>query len=560
MEFRLAHLPLLCAGILTSLSGCGGSSSGSTNNSNTTASSVSGVAMAGPFKSGQICAYKLDNGILGNQLGCSGFDASSHYAINLGSYQGDVLLAVEAGATYDDEATSGDEVNGTPLTGSLRTIVRVDGGSVVVPVTPLTELLVRLLDTLTSEAMKARADSADAMFPFDAGFDVLTTLPATDNSNAQQMAYREALRALSQLQTAEGMSGDLGSYLEALVNLLRQQDQAALNELKGAMLAAIQENLSEYCSISNNALTCTPPANSGETQELSCDTSKFAPDTQLHLPSSMEMVTFAGPYSGKEGVYSNDYSTFNATGDAQLLLGVDGTAFYNGKSYPLTSICVEDNATYGKMMYLHLGQGELDLFATPFSDGTGSSKWTGTSPADASKTVKGDYVSTGSNGGNNTGGGNTGGGSATGVTFSAPVEGFSSISNSVVTMTDLAMNSLTLINKKGTWGDVTNSVGLVVQYTKTKNPAPGSYYGNSAEIETLSVIVAKGIPVVSAPLDTQGYLCTLTADYPIAKCTDKGISFDRAGGIVSFNAAPMKTVVGSSGSFTVSGSLNFTPF
>lgn len=72
--------------------------------------------------------------------------------------------------------------------------------------------------------------------------------------------------------------------------------------------------------------------------------------------------------------------------------------------------------------------------------------------------------------------------------------------------------------------------------------------------------MAKGIPIVSAPLDVQGFLCMLTADYPIAKCADKGISINRTSGLVSFDATPMKTVIGTSGSFSITGSLNFTAF
>ncbi len=543
MEFKFSLLALLCSGAILTLPGCG-SGGGS---SAPTASSVSGVAMAGRFLSGQICAYQLDNGIQGEQIGCSGFDTSSQYAINVGSYSGDVLLAVETGATYDDEATTGDETNGTPLMGTLRTIVRVNGGSVSAPVTPLTEILVRLLDVLSSDALATQASTISSLLPLGSDVNILTTLPALGDSNAAQMAYLEILRALSELQAGKGLSGDLGSYLEILVSALELNDPETMDDFKSSILTQLQAGLSEYCSVSNNILSCTPP--SGGSQTLSCNTGHYSSPVQV--PTTAELTSFAGTYTGKEGTYSEDFSTFNPSGDVQLLLGADGSATYNGTQYPLYSICVEDNETYGKTMYLELGQGHIDLFITPFSDGTGLVNWTGSPPTDANKTIKGDYV---------TNGGNNGGGSGTGVTLSAPVEGYSSISNSVVTMSDQTSNSYTLINKKGTWGDVTNAIGLAVGYTKMQNPAPGSYYGNSAEIESITVIVAKGIPVVSAPLDTQGYLCTLTADYPIAKCADKGISFDRATGLVSFSSTPMKTVVGSSGSFTINGSLNFTPF
>lgn len=549
-DYKKSLLPLLSVSIMLALSGCGGSGSSSPS---AASASVSGTAMAGPFKSGQVCAYSLTNGVQGNQLACSGFDASSRFSMSLGDYVGDLLLAVETGATYDDEATSGDETNGTALTGTLRTIVKANGSSLDVPITPLTEAVVRLLTSLTPEAMAEQAAIISGLFPLDANVNILTTLPSLADTHAPQMTYREILRALSQLQTTANMQGDIGSYLNMLIATLTLGDTAAINALKAQLVAEIQKNLDTACSVNNNVLSCVPPVTGGgDSPALRCDTSKFAAGAPVHLPTAMELLAFAGPYSGKEGSYNDDFTTFNTTGDAQLLLGVDGKTLYNGKEYALNSICTEDHASYGKMLYLHLGAGHLDLFVTPYSDGTGLLKWSGTSPANADKIVKGNYVQSGGDG---SGTGGTGTGTAAGVTFSAPVEGFNSISNSVVTLTDRTKNDYTLISKKGTWGDPVNAVSLVMGYSKQTTP-----YSSSGQVETLEVIVAKGMPMVSAPLDTQGYLCTLSADYPIAKCADKGITFDRAAGLISFNATPMKTVVGSAGSFTVTGSLNFTPF
>lgn len=57
-DYKKSLLPLLSVSIMLALSGCGGSGS---NSSSASSSSVSGTAMAGPFKSGQVCAYKLTN-------------------------------------------------------------------------------------------------------------------------------------------------------------------------------------------------------------------------------------------------------------------------------------------------------------------------------------------------------------------------------------------------------------------------------------------------------------------------------------------------------------------
>lgn len=297
-------------------------------------------------------------------------------------------------------------------------------------------------------------------------------------------------------------------------------------------VTAIKSTLEGAASVEVSAKTSAVDLPSA----ISCNTSLFQANAPVRTPTSSELESFARTYTGSEGDYDTNF-TFVPTGSASLVFNANGTASYNGSAYAPTSYCYETlpNNT-GAQLVIHAGVSHFDLRA--------ADDWSGASPSGKSVS-KAPY--------------NGGGSLGTGVTLSAPVEGFTTVANTTLTLADQTMNANTLIKKKGTWGDLTNAIGLVLGYSKQNNPLPG-VYGNSAQIETLEVAVAKGIPIVSAPLDVQGFLCTLTADYPIAKCADKGISFDRATGLVSFNATPMKTVVGSSGSFSITGSLNFTPF
>lgn len=297
-------------------------------------------------------------------------------------------------------------------------------------------------------------------------------------------------------------------------------------------VTAIQNSLEGAVSVEVSAKTSAVNL----PNSIACNTALFQANAPVRTPTASELESFARTYTGSEGDYDMNF-TFAPTGSASFIFNADGSASYNGSAYAPTSYCYEtlpNNA--GAQIVLHAGVSHFDLRA--------AGDWSGAAPSGKSVSNT-PYVGTGMLG--------------TGITLSAPVEGFTTVANSTLTLADQTMNANTLIKKKGTWGDLTNAIGLVLGYSKQNNPLPG-IYGNSAQIETLEIIIAKGIPTVSAPLDVQGYLCTLTADYPTAKCADKGISFDRTTGLVSFNATPMKTVVGGSGSFTITGSLSFTPF
>ncbi len=117
--------------------------------------------MAGPFLSGTVCAYRVSGGAKGAQLGsCTVIvSATSSFSIDVGSYLGDVLVEV-TNATYDDEANPNDDVAGTPLTCTLRNLVRIAtvGGTLDLAVTPLTEAALRLAGgTLSDASMQARS-------------------------------------------------------------------------------------------------------------------------------------------------------------------------------------------------------------------------------------------------------------------------------------------------------------------------------------------------------------------------------------------------------------------
>lgn len=152
----------------------------------------------------------------------------------------------------------------------------------------------------------------------------------------------------------------------------------------------------------------------------------------------------------------------------------------------------------------------------------------------------------------------TGGAMLGGLSFSIPVNGATTMANSKVA-SELVSNSASS-TRKMIWGDLAAPPKLIVQ-----NSTVGS---GSTAYETLTVNLATATPLLSAQLaDSSGGVCMLTDSAATASltkyyklCSTLGISFDRSAGTVSFNKTNLKDMVGSNGTFTVSGGMNFTPY
>jgi hypothetical protein len=251
------------------LGGClgGGDSSSST--------TLQGTAMAGPFLTGTVCAYKVTNGAKGATLGsCSVIaSATSSFTLNVGDYVGDVLLEV-SNASYDDEANPNDNVIGTPLSGTMRNLIHIanPGETVEVAVTPLTEAALRLAGaTLNNNTVQAAIDQLESLMQMGSGLDLRTTPPLA--STAAGMAYREALRALSEHQWGASGNGDfagkLDSYLSNLVGQIGVNGSTLATELENQ----INANLDSNCSTSSGTIVCTVPGTGGTGGTGGTDTS-----------------------------------------------------------------------------------------------------------------------------------------------------------------------------------------------------------------------------------------------------------------------------------------------
>ena len=221
MSHRPTHHSRIALSLMlaAAVSGCGGGGGGSSSGSGSTATAtLSGTALGGRFLSGEVCAYALTGGVKGAQLGCAAIDpATSTYSIDVGSYTGDALLEIGAGAAYDDEANPNDNTTGTPVgAGTLRSVASVSGvGTVAAALTPLTEAALRAATSLAPADVAAAAAQIRTDLGLDPQLDLFDTQPALSATTGQQLAYREALRALSQMQYGNPTyQSNLSGYLD----------------------------------------------------------------------------------------------------------------------------------------------------------------------------------------------------------------------------------------------------------------------------------------------------------------------------------------------------------
>lgn len=411
MKIRRSALAVLFAGgvFMSQLSGCGGGGSSSSGSSSTT---LAGTAMAGPFLSGQACAYRVASGAKGALLGNCANLANSGFNIDIGSYTGDVLIEIAAGAIYDDEANPNDNTTGTTLTGAMRTLINVGtaGSTVNVALTPLTETAVRLAGaTLDAATVQAAIAQLLVFLPTVNGLDLRSTVPLLTTDLG--LAYREMLRALSQLQWVAGgnaaFAGGLDAYLTALIG----QIGSTGNTVGADLLAQLGSGLNGNCTVTNGTLACAASNSGSSSSGVTCDTTLFVPGA-VHTPTANELATFARTYTGSEGSFDDNFN-FVASGAANLVFNANGSATYNSTAYTPTSHCLENLNGGGQQLVIHAGNSHFDLRTdggwngvapnggivndTPYGGGSnsfGTLSITGTAVGQLGATVPGSFTPT----------------------------------------------------------------------------------------------------------------------------------------------------------------------
>lgn len=559
--FKFTTLAVLCS-VSIGLSGCFNDDD---DKEAASISTITSTPSLGQISNAKVTVYKSDGSTL---LGSGEIGANGQVGINFSGYSGPVVIEVagDADAQYFDEASA--TLVSFPAGQKLRAMAPTANGSFAVSI--LTELAYQgavkqnLLPLDANEIVQLNEKVRLALIPEVADLLTPPTLfnaGSSSGSLGNNDAGKYALKLAALAKLGSGQAAPALAVMQAMVADLADGDidgkdgannsiNAPYSDFNSEFTTAITTMANNYGSsdlktavagfspptLTINFGTVNSGGNGGGGTTLSCDTSLFAAGTSLHVPSTTEWASYAKIYSVDEGTFNSEpppAPSFIKTGSGSLALeSTYGAVTYNGTSYPLTTACIVDGAS--PMLYLAFASGShIDVF----NGGTVS----GFSPANSAVGIK-SAASGSSNGG------------GSGVTLSSPIGGISQIAN-VSVIFSAKGNGM-----RGVWGDAMTGVQLVVAHvsqTSAENPNI-----SSGTTEFLQLALAKVSPLTSAQLDVQGGLCVLSGNYPdsVARCSAKGISFDKSGGLVSFSATPMKDMLGSAGQFTITGSLGFTPF
>lgn len=213
------------------LAGCGGGGGGGNNGFSPSggfggvSNVVTGVVSAGPVSGAQVCALSVNAGAVVSVIGsCPTTDSSGHFTINLGTYNGPVLLQATHGS-YTDEATGQVltlDAATSSSTGLRSMLPNLTGGTISAAITPLTEIAYEMADNTASGLTPTNMAAAITTVQTNFGVtDIVGTMPVDALSlpvgaSSPQLAYALALATVSQYGSTAGISlGTAAGNLQA---------------------------------------------------------------------------------------------------------------------------------------------------------------------------------------------------------------------------------------------------------------------------------------------------------------------------------------------------------
>lgn len=229
--------------VAVAMAGCGG---GSGNSSGGSATTLTGVASAGPVAGATVCAYQMIVVGKGAQIGnCAKTDSNGAYSLALGQVNGPVVLEM-TGGSYTDEATGKTVLPTAPLRTALSGVA---GGTVTAVISPLTTMaydMALAAGGLTFANMQRATAQVEAntgvgniigTVPVDA-----LNLPAA--ASADQKTYALALATLSQYQAtlAPGAGPQPDTALTSLETCLASGCTSQIQAWSNAQSAAVSNH------------------------------------------------------------------------------------------------------------------------------------------------------------------------------------------------------------------------------------------------------------------------------------------------------------------------------
>lgn len=233
---RLATLTFAASGLL--LAACGGSSGGGGAGTPATNGTIAGTVTKGPVANATVTAFAVASGARGAQLATAQTDAQGHFAMQLETYSGPVLVAMRGG-TYTDEATGATMPmeTGDTMTSAVPSFAA--GSSATIQVTPLTSMAQTMAQAMpggmTETNMSAANADVGSYFSVD---DILHTEPmdplvAGSGAGATQSMkdYGMSIAAMSQYAKTLGMTTSSSGIVTAM---MQDASDGTMNGMMGS--------------------------------------------------------------------------------------------------------------------------------------------------------------------------------------------------------------------------------------------------------------------------------------------------------------------------------------
>jgi ELWxxDGT repeat protein len=219
-RISILYVVMLCVFGLIFL-GCGSeSTSGSSGNN------IGGIASKGIISGAVAKAYGVNaDGSKGAELGSDQTDADGKYSIDLGDYNGPIIVEV-VGGSYEDEATGTIKANI-----KLRAVVPNAKGNTKAAVTPLTEMAVQLAGSIFTVSRINNVNAKVAVLI--GGADITETQPPDirddlGGATTAEKDYTMVLAAISQM-IEDGSAPDVANVVAMISNDLADDGKLEVN-------------------------------------------------------------------------------------------------------------------------------------------------------------------------------------------------------------------------------------------------------------------------------------------------------------------------------------------
>jgi hypothetical protein len=186
-------LPVVLSVSILTLTGCGGGTAASSNN--TSGTTITGNVVKGAVNGSQVCAFAVTANSKGASSGsCVMTDSNGFYTLNVPSVIGDLLLEA-SGGTYTDEVTG--LSTSLPAGSVMSSLIAANGGNAVSMLTPFTTMAINSAiasGTLSSTSYQTAINQLITRFSLPSGIDLTSGAPVFGTSIN---AYGTALTAVS---------------------------------------------------------------------------------------------------------------------------------------------------------------------------------------------------------------------------------------------------------------------------------------------------------------------------------------------------------------------------